>query len=210
MGFYSNGYEAPVPEVLTTHVTYHAVVLRHSFHGPHGEVHGVPPATKEGRSCPPYLCQVGRMTADPPMLASGRAQSRRVGHVVGPNVRGRKDMADKLSGCRDDCPRSPWADTSRRIARDDVVIHVVLRLPSRIRFCLPRRHQWRVSNQTTVCSGVTATVLTHRNSSRPAGEEARKPDDSPPGAIMLMNHLREFHELSHPTGKDSIPSLVMN
>ncbi|RZS01169.1 hypothetical protein BHM03_00030983 [Ensete ventricosum] len=42
---------------------------------------------------PPYLCQVGRMTADPPMLVSGRAQSRRVGHVVGPAVRGRRDVA---------------------------------------------------------------------------------------------------------------------
>ncbi|RRT31818.1 hypothetical protein B296_00057583 [Ensete ventricosum] len=41
---------------------------------------------------PPYLCQVDRMTADPPMLVSGRAQSRRVSHIVGPAVRGRRDV----------------------------------------------------------------------------------------------------------------------
>ncbi|RWW13172.1 hypothetical protein GW17_00023133 [Ensete ventricosum] len=32
--FYSNGYGAPAPEVLTTLVAYHAVVLRRSFRGP--------------------------------------------------------------------------------------------------------------------------------------------------------------------------------
>ncbi|RRT36961.1 hypothetical protein B296_00053082 [Ensete ventricosum] len=42
---------------------------------------------------PPYLCQVDRMTADPLMLVSGRAQSRRVSHVVGPAIRGRRDVA---------------------------------------------------------------------------------------------------------------------
>ncbi|RWV81998.1 hypothetical protein GW17_00056537, partial [Ensete ventricosum] len=30
-------------------------------------------AAGEGRSCPPYLCQVSRMTTDPPMLVSDRA-----------------------------------------------------------------------------------------------------------------------------------------
>ncbi|RRT81278.1 hypothetical protein B296_00001052 [Ensete ventricosum] len=93
MGFYSNGYRAPVPEVLTAHVAYHAVVLRRSLDGPRGEVCGVLPATGERRPCPPYLCQVGRMTTDPPMLMSSRAQSRRVSHVVGPTVRGRRDVA---------------------------------------------------------------------------------------------------------------------
>ncbi|RRT84629.1 hypothetical protein B296_00004695 [Ensete ventricosum] len=88
-----NGYGAPVPEVLTTPVAYHVVVLRRSFRGPCGEVRGVPPVTGKVGLAPPYLCQVGRMTADPPMLVSGRAQSRRVGHVVGPAVRGRRDVA---------------------------------------------------------------------------------------------------------------------
>ncbi|RWW60675.1 hypothetical protein BHE74_00032309 [Ensete ventricosum] len=32
-GFYSNGYGAPVPEVLTAPVAYHAVVLRRGFRG---------------------------------------------------------------------------------------------------------------------------------------------------------------------------------
>ncbi|RWW39862.1 hypothetical protein BHE74_00054764 [Ensete ventricosum] len=73
MGFYSNGYGASVPEVFTAHVAYHVVVLRRSFRGPRGEVCGVPLATGEGRSCPPYLCQVSRMTTDPPMLVSDRA-----------------------------------------------------------------------------------------------------------------------------------------
>ncbi|RRT61394.1 hypothetical protein B296_00044219 [Ensete ventricosum] len=50
-------------------------------------------ATGEGRSCPPYPCQVGRMMADPPMLVSGRAQSRRVDHIVGLDVRRRRDVA---------------------------------------------------------------------------------------------------------------------
>ncbi|RWW63464.1 hypothetical protein BHE74_00029349, partial [Ensete ventricosum] len=94
-GFYSNGYGAPVPEVLTVPVAYHAVVLRHSLRGPRGEVRGVLPATEEHRPCPPYLCQVGHMTADPPILVSGRAQSRRVGHVVGPAIRGRRDVATR-------------------------------------------------------------------------------------------------------------------
>ncbi|RZR73876.1 hypothetical protein BHM03_00029162 [Ensete ventricosum] len=97
-GFYSNGYGAPVPEVLTAPVAYHVVVLRRSFRGSRDEVRGVPPATGEGRSCPPYLCQVGRMTADPPMLASGRAQSRQVGHVVGPDVQGHRDVANHDAG----------------------------------------------------------------------------------------------------------------
>ncbi|RRT80374.1 hypothetical protein B296_00023817 [Ensete ventricosum] len=97
-GFYSNGYGAPVPQVLTASVAYHAVVLRRSFRGSRDEVRDVPPATGEGRSCPPYLCQVGRMTADPPMLASGRAQSRQVGHVVGPNVQGHRDVANHDAG----------------------------------------------------------------------------------------------------------------
>ncbi|RRT56087.1 hypothetical protein B296_00009367, partial [Ensete ventricosum] len=35
---------------------------------------------------------VGRMTAEPPMLVSDRAQSRRVGHVIGPAVRGHRDV----------------------------------------------------------------------------------------------------------------------
>ncbi|RWW14468.1 hypothetical protein GW17_00021769 [Ensete ventricosum] len=72
-GFYSNGYGAPVPEVLTAPIAYHAIVLRRSFRGPCGEVRGVPTATGEGLSCTPYLCQFDRMMADPPMLASGRA-----------------------------------------------------------------------------------------------------------------------------------------
>ncbi|RWW75539.1 hypothetical protein BHE74_00016427 [Ensete ventricosum] len=39
-GFYSNGYGAPVPEVLTVPVAYHAVILRHSFRGPCGVISG--------------------------------------------------------------------------------------------------------------------------------------------------------------------------
>ncbi|RZR93244.1 hypothetical protein BHM03_00021704 [Ensete ventricosum] len=35
-GFYSNGYGAPVLEVLTAPVAYHVVVLRRSFCGPRG------------------------------------------------------------------------------------------------------------------------------------------------------------------------------
>ncbi|RRT32728.1 hypothetical protein B296_00056748 [Ensete ventricosum] len=37
-GFYSNGYGAPVPEVLAASVTYYAVILRRCFHGPRSEV----------------------------------------------------------------------------------------------------------------------------------------------------------------------------
>ncbi|RWW39376.1 hypothetical protein BHE74_00055304 [Ensete ventricosum] len=81
MSFYSNAY-----------VAYHVVVLRHSFRGPRGEVRGVPPATGEGRSCLPYLCRVDRMTVDPPMLVSGRTQLHQVDHVVGPAIRGHRDV----------------------------------------------------------------------------------------------------------------------
>ncbi|RWW23883.1 hypothetical protein GW17_00011843, partial [Ensete ventricosum] len=94
-GFYSKVYEVSVPEVLTTSVAYHAIVLHRSLRGPCGEGRDVLPATGERRSCPPYPCQVGRTTADPPMLVSGRLQSRRVDHVVGPTVRGRRDVAVK-------------------------------------------------------------------------------------------------------------------
>ncbi|RWW49510.1 hypothetical protein BHE74_00044429, partial [Ensete ventricosum] len=79
--------------VITALVAYHAVVLCRSLRGPRGEVRGELLATGERRPCPPYLCQVGRMTADSPMLVLGRAQSRRVSHVVGSAVRGRRDMA---------------------------------------------------------------------------------------------------------------------
>ncbi|RWV78321.1 hypothetical protein GW17_00060725, partial [Ensete ventricosum] len=41
---------------------------------------------------PPYLCQVDRMMIDPPILMSGRAQSRQVDHIVGPTVRWCRDM----------------------------------------------------------------------------------------------------------------------
>ncbi|RZS08630.1 hypothetical protein BHM03_00039632 [Ensete ventricosum] len=90
--FYSKGYEASVPEVLTAPVAYHALVFRRSLRGPCGEARGVHPATGECRSCPPYPCQVGRTTVDPPMLVSGRFQSRWVGHVVGSAVRKRGDV----------------------------------------------------------------------------------------------------------------------
>ncbi|RZR76343.1 hypothetical protein BHM03_00001052 [Ensete ventricosum] len=93
MSFYSNGYGAPVPEVLTAPVAYHAVVLRRSFRGPRGEVRDVPPATGEGRSCPPYLCQVGRMTADPPMLVSGRP--RRWSRCPGAQGHGKSNSFDR-------------------------------------------------------------------------------------------------------------------
>ncbi|RWV80015.1 hypothetical protein GW17_00058768, partial [Ensete ventricosum] len=68
-------------------------LLLHFLRGPCDEARSVLPATGERRSCPPYPCQVDRTTAYPPMLVSGRLQSRRVGHVVGPAVRGHEDVA---------------------------------------------------------------------------------------------------------------------
>ncbi|RRT48150.1 hypothetical protein B296_00024925 [Ensete ventricosum] len=94
-GFYSKGYEASVPEVLTTPVAYHAIILRRSLCGPCDEARGVLLATGEHQSCPPYPCRFDRTTVDPPMLVLGRLQSRRVGHVVGPAVRGRRYVAAK-------------------------------------------------------------------------------------------------------------------
>ncbi|RRT38977.1 hypothetical protein B296_00040690 [Ensete ventricosum] len=91
-GFYSKGYEASVPEVLTAPVAYHAIVLRRSLYGPCGKARSVLLATGERRSCPPYPRQVDRTTADPPMLMSGRLQSRRVSHIVGPTVREHRNM----------------------------------------------------------------------------------------------------------------------
>ncbi|RWW89732.1 hypothetical protein BHE74_00001221 [Ensete ventricosum] len=73
--FIVKGYEASVPEVLTVPVAYHAVVLHRSLRGPYDEAR-----------------VVGRTTAGPPMLVSGRLQSRWVGHIVGPAVRGREDV----------------------------------------------------------------------------------------------------------------------
>ncbi|RWW46693.1 hypothetical protein BHE74_00047361 [Ensete ventricosum] len=66
MGFYSNGYGAPVPEVLIAPVTYHAVVLHRGFCGPRGQ------------------------------SSSGRAQSHRIDHVVDPTVRGQRNMTARL------------------------------------------------------------------------------------------------------------------
>ncbi|RRT65608.1 hypothetical protein B296_00031585 [Ensete ventricosum] len=37
MCFYSNGYGALVPEVITAPIAYHAVILRRSFRGPRGK-----------------------------------------------------------------------------------------------------------------------------------------------------------------------------
>ncbi|RWV86821.1 hypothetical protein GW17_00051246 [Ensete ventricosum] len=85
-------YKASVPEVLTAPVAYHAVVLRRSLYGPCGKARSVLPATGERRSCPPYPCQVDRTTADPPMLMSGRLQSRRVSHIVVPTIREHRNM----------------------------------------------------------------------------------------------------------------------
>ncbi|RRT32724.1 hypothetical protein B296_00056752, partial [Ensete ventricosum] len=39
--FYSNGYEAPVLEVLTAPIAYHVIVLRRGFRGPRGVISGV-------------------------------------------------------------------------------------------------------------------------------------------------------------------------
>ncbi|RRT77520.1 hypothetical protein B296_00001413 [Ensete ventricosum] len=37
MGFYSNGYRAPIPEVITAPATYHAIVLHRSFRDPRAQ-----------------------------------------------------------------------------------------------------------------------------------------------------------------------------
>ncbi|RWV78517.1 hypothetical protein GW17_00060511, partial [Ensete ventricosum] len=78
-GFYSNGYGAPVPEVLTAPVAYHAIILRHNFRDPRDEVRDVPPATWEDRSYPPYLCQVDRRMTDP-CVRLGSIMSNRPHH----------------------------------------------------------------------------------------------------------------------------------
>ncbi|RRT44535.1 hypothetical protein B296_00042297 [Ensete ventricosum] len=62
MGFYSNGYGAPVAEVLTAPVAYHAIVLHRGFRGPRG-----------------------------------RVQSHRIDHIVGPTVRGYRNVTAILT-----------------------------------------------------------------------------------------------------------------
>ncbi|RZR92976.1 hypothetical protein BHM03_00021368 [Ensete ventricosum] len=109
MGFYSNGYGAPVPEVLTAPVAYHAIVA--SVVLAVRCVACLLPLEKVGLA-PPYLGQVGRMTADSPMLVFGWAQSRRVDHVVGPAVRGRRDVAARSTRGREEPPHRPSTDSS--------------------------------------------------------------------------------------------------
>ncbi|RRT35276.1 hypothetical protein B296_00047108 [Ensete ventricosum] len=121
IGFYSKGYEVSVHEILTASVAYHVIVLHHSLHGPYGEARDVLPATGERRSCPPYPCQVGRTTADPPMLVSGQLQSRRVNHVVGPAVRGRRDVTARSTFVISSPPREDLLETPNLGAEDEVM-----------------------------------------------------------------------------------------
>ncbi|RWW16200.1 hypothetical protein GW17_00019927 [Ensete ventricosum] len=121
MGFYSKGYEAFVPEVLTAPVAYHVIILRRNLYGPCDEGRGVLPAIGERRSFPPYPCQFGRTTTDPPMLVLGQLQSRRVGHVVGPTVRGRRDMAARstfVMSCQV-VARAGWSLTRTSVSKSN-------------------------------------------------------------------------------------------
>ncbi|RZR70763.1 hypothetical protein BHM03_00001343 [Ensete ventricosum] len=63
-----------VPEALILLIAYHTVAPHHVVYGPCGETRAVLPAIGGCRPCPPYPCQVGRTTADPSMLVSGRLQ----------------------------------------------------------------------------------------------------------------------------------------
>ncbi|RRT33198.1 hypothetical protein B296_00058345, partial [Ensete ventricosum] len=65
-GFYSNGYEAPVPEVLTVSVAYHLYFVTASVVLPVRCTVCLLPLGKVDLA-PPYLCQVNRTTVDPPM-----------------------------------------------------------------------------------------------------------------------------------------------
>ncbi|RZR81492.1 hypothetical protein BHM03_00007773 [Ensete ventricosum] len=63
------------------------------------------PASKGCRPCPPYLCQVGRMTADPSMPTSGRLPRVESATLAGQSsgsagmwrsvVRGHEDVATR-------------------------------------------------------------------------------------------------------------------
>ncbi|RWW76488.1 hypothetical protein BHE74_00015421 [Ensete ventricosum] len=72
MSFYSKGYGSFILEVLTVPIAYHAIVLRHTLHGPCSEAHILLPTAMAYRPCPPYLCYIDRMIANPSMPVSGQ------------------------------------------------------------------------------------------------------------------------------------------
>ncbi|RWW80643.1 hypothetical protein BHE74_00011005 [Ensete ventricosum] len=76
-----SSYPSTTPTVL---------VVRHAYAGKGVDLTHVRSAVRP-LGCRPYLCQVGRMTAGAPILAS-TSFPRRVGHVDGPVVRGRKNV----------------------------------------------------------------------------------------------------------------------
>ncbi|RWW65858.1 hypothetical protein BHE74_00026805, partial [Ensete ventricosum] len=71
-GFYSNSYGISVTEALILFIAYHTAAPHHTVRGPCGEARAVLPTVAGCRPCPPYPCQVGRMTFGPSMLMPGR------------------------------------------------------------------------------------------------------------------------------------------
>ncbi|RWW21220.1 hypothetical protein GW17_00014633 [Ensete ventricosum] len=71
-GFYSNSYGISVTEALILFIAYHTAAPHHTVRGPCGEARAVLPTVAGCRPCPPYPCQVGRMTSGPSMLMPGR------------------------------------------------------------------------------------------------------------------------------------------
>ncbi|RZS11452.1 hypothetical protein BHM03_00042784 [Ensete ventricosum] len=89
------------------------------------------PAGKGCRPCPPYLCQVGRMTADPSMPTSGRFP--RVGSTM---------LADQLSGG----VRTWWPAAfapAEGLLVDEKGLHFVCSCESLIPIQKPRRRKQR-------------------------------------------------------------------
>ncbi|RZR80556.1 hypothetical protein BHM03_00006621 [Ensete ventricosum] len=82
---------------------------------------------------PSYLRLVGRMTADPPMLVSGQAQSCRVGHVVSPVVRRRRDVATRSTFVISFPPPPPliWVPKMRSCNEPSGCSDLPPRIPSR-------------------------------------------------------------------------------
>ncbi|RRT49614.1 hypothetical protein B296_00005729 [Ensete ventricosum] len=117
MSFYSKGYEASVPEVLTAPVAYHAVVLHRSLHGPCGEASGVLPAITPRWYLPSLLRPADALFHNRRSRTLANLGKEMVGHLVYHRQRATHDNDGKSTSELSVIVCSVDGDLSRRQPR---------------------------------------------------------------------------------------------